>query len=129
MWGQNREATRRQAELRQREDEAPRLATTVPKLEKLRLEVSERSSSIARPESAHIRHVVVAHAPALFELPCRDAQCKNGGHDLTRDILAALRGGKVRFEGEGGCTGVVGNGACSRILQYVATATYQGGTS
>jgi hypothetical protein len=47
------------AERRRREDEAPRLIAKVPKLDKLRLEILERSSNIARPEHTHVRHVVV----------------------------------------------------------------------
>jgi hypothetical protein len=125
MWGQNRDVMRRTAERRQLEDEAPRLAATVPGLEKLRLEVVERSSTISRPEHSHVRHVVVANAPALFILPCHDTHCKDGGHDVTHEILAALRRRNERFEGEDLCSGMVGNGGCSRILRYVAVATYQ----
>ena len=125
MWGRDRDVARRTAERRQREDEAPRLAATIPALQKLRLEVLERSSSISRPEHTHVRHVVVANAPALFVLPCHDTQCKDGGHDLTQEILSALRRQNVRFEGEGGCPGTVGSAGCSRILRYVAVATFQ----
>lgn len=128
MWGQDREAARRTAERRQREAEAPRLAQAIPSLEKLRIEVLERSGSISRPEHSHVRHVVVANAPALFVLPCRDTHCKDGGHDLTAQILSALRGRKVRFEGEDSCSGVVGNGGCTRVLGYIAEATYQSGS-
>ena len=124
MWRQNREVTRRTAERRQREDEAPRLAVTIPALQGLRLEVLEHSSSISHPEHTHVRHVVVASAPALFVVPCHDTQCKDGGHDLTNEILAALRTQKVRFEGEDACSGVVGSAGCSRILGYVAVAEY-----
>jgi hypothetical protein len=124
MKWRNPEAAGRMAERRKRETEAPRLATMVPTLEKLRLEVQEHSSSISRPEHTHTRHVVVASAPALFVLPCHDTQCKDGGHDLTNEILAALRTQKVRFEGEDACGGVVGSAGCSRILGYVAVAEY-----
>ena len=120
------EAAARLAERRKREDEAPRLATIVPTLEKLQLEVIERSANISRPEHTHIRHVVVASAPALFVFPCRDTQCKDGGHDLTAEILTALRNKKVRFEGEDACSGMVGSSTCSRIFGYVAQATYSG---
>jgi hypothetical protein len=119
------EAAARLAERRRREDDAPRLATLVPTLEKLQLEVIERSANISRPEHTHIRHIVVASAPALFVLSCRDTQCKDGGHDLTQEILAALRRQKERFEGEDACSGVVGSSTCSRILGYVAVATYR----
>jgi hypothetical protein len=125
MWGQNREVARRTAERRQREDEAPRLALTIPALQGLRLEVLEHSSSISRPEHTHVRHVVVASAPALFVMPCHDTQCKDGGHDLTHEILAALRRGNARFKGENACPGTVGSAGCSRTLGYVALATYQ----
>jgi hypothetical protein len=126
MWGQNREVTRRTAERRQREDEAPRLAEAVPGLQGLRLEVLEHSSGISHPEHTHVRHVVVASAPALFVMPCHDTHCKDGGHDLTQDILAALRQRNSRFEGKDVCRGTVGSAGCSRILGYVADATYQG---
>ena len=126
MWRQNPEVTRRTAERRQREDEAPRLAATIPDLQGLRLEVLEHSSSVSHPEYTHVRHVVVANAPALFVMPCHDTQCKEGGHDLTQEILAALRHRNARFEGEDVCRGMVGSVGCSRILGYVAVATYQG---
>ena len=73
-----------------------------------------------------MRHVVVASAPALFVPPCHDTQCKDGGHDLTDEILAALRRRSGRFAGEDACRGTVGSAGCSRVLQYVAVATYQG---
>ena len=125
MWRQNPEVTRRTAERRQREDEAPRLAATIPALQGLRLEVLEHSSNVSHPEHTHVRHVVVANAPALFVIPCHDAQCKDGGHDLTQEILAALLRRNARFEGEDVCRGMVGDTGCSRILGYVAVATYQ----
>ena len=67
-WRQNPEAARRAAERRQREDEAPRLAAMVPALQGLRLEVLEHSPGISHPEHTHVRHVVVASAPALFSV-------------------------------------------------------------
>lgn len=118
-------AIERMAARRRREDEAPRLTARVPKLEKLRLEVLEHSSSISRPENTHTRHVVVSSAPALFILPCHDAACKEGGHDLTTEILTALEKQKKRHEGEDACLGAVGTSGCSRILKYVVVATYQ----
>jgi hypothetical protein len=72
-----------------------------------------------------VRHIVVASAPALFVMPCHDTQCKDGGHDLTTEILSALRGQKVNFQGEDVCSGVVGSAGCSRVLGYVAVATYR----
>jgi hypothetical protein len=126
MWRYDREVTRRTAERRQREDEAPRLAATIPTLQGLRLEVLERTSSVSHPEHTHVRHVVVASAPALFVMPCHDTHCKDGGHDLTQEILAGLRGGTGRFEGKDACHGMIGTVGCSRVLGYVAVATYQG---
>ena len=126
MWRQNREATLRTAERRQREDDAPRLTEAVPALQGLRLEVLEHSSSISHPQHTHVRHVVVASAPALFVMPCHDTQCKDGGHDLTQEILAALSRRNAHFKGEDVCRGMVGSAGCSRTLGYVAVATYQG---
>jgi hypothetical protein len=124
MWRRNQEAAQRFAERRQREDDAVRLSATVPGLESLRLEMQESRSGISNPEASHIRRIVVSSAPALFVLPCHDTQCKEGGHDITADILSALRARKLRFEGEDPCSGVVGSANCQRILRYVGVATY-----
>ena len=87
------------------------MATTVP--------------GVVSAEVSHIRRVVVAHAPAMFEVPCSDPSCADGGHDLTNGIMRALRNGDEKFEGEDTCLGQVGNASCERILRYVGTATYR----
>jgi hypothetical protein len=79
MMRRNNEASERHAERRRREDEAPRLTATVPNLTSLKLQVREYKSDITVAEAGHIRHVVVANAPLLFVLPCRDPACKDGG--------------------------------------------------
>ena len=121
----NRDAANRFAERRKREDEAPRLATEAPKLETLRLDLEERRPGVVSAEVSHIRRVVVANAPALFEVPCSDPSCADGGHDLTNGIMRALRNGDEKFEGDDTCLGQVGNASCERILRYVGTATYR----
>ncbi|MCL2723490.1 MAG: hypothetical protein FWD69_03545 [Polyangiaceae bacterium] len=121
----NRDAANRFAERRRREDEAPRLHTEVPPLETLKLELEERRSGVASAEVSHIRRVVVATAPALFEVPCSNPSCHDGGHDLTSPVMSALRARSPRFEGEDTCYGQVGNASCERVLKYVATATYR----
>jgi hypothetical protein len=121
----NRDAANRFAERRKREDEAPRLATEAPFLETLRLDLEERRPGMVSAEVSHIRRVVVAHAPALFEVPCSDASCADGGHDLSTSVLRALRQRSERFEGEDTCLGQVGNASCDRILKYVGTATFR----
>ncbi len=127
MWGRRDfEAGQRFAERRQRENEAPRLSEVVPALETLRLEVQEGTteSASASSEGSHIRHIVVAHAPALFVITCHHAYCKDGGHDLTHLIMRALRSGQTHFEGEHACDGQVGSSNCQRVLRFVGTATY-----
>ena len=119
------EAAQRASERRRREDEAPRLAGEVPKLESLKLEIMEKHAGNVVPESTHIRRVQVEHAPALFAMPCHDRECKEGGHDVTEVILKALRGGQTRFEGDHACQGRVGEGECGRLLHYVGIATYR----
>jgi hypothetical protein len=121
----NFEAAQRAAERRRREDEADRLAAVVPALDSLRLEIEERRGGVALPESTHIKRISVPHAPALFEIPCLDTWCKDGGHDITGEILRALRSGATQFEGEHGCGGRSGAADCQRVLRYVAIATYR----
>ncbi|WP_146651975.1 hypothetical protein [Labilithrix luteola] len=121
----NRDAANRFAERRRREDEAPRLLAEAKNLASLKLELEERRSGVVSAEVSHIRRVVVEHAPALFEVPCSDPSCHDGGHDLTRPIMAELRAGATRFEGEDVCYGQVGNVPCERLLRYVGIATYK----
>jgi hypothetical protein len=125
MWRRNPEAAKRFAERRQRENEAPRLAAVLPQLESLGIRVLEGNPGISNPEGSHTRRVVVATAPALFVLPCGDSHCQDGGHELTAELLSALRSHKLQFEGEDSCRGVIGGSECRRVLRYVATASYR----
>jgi hypothetical protein len=120
----NSEAAQRLAERRRREDEAPRLKAEVPSLTKLDLELSDRKG-VADPASTYVRRVVVASAPALFEVPCTDSSCKDGGHELTHQVMRALRERRSSFEGEDVCNGSVGSSLCGRTLRYVATASFE----
>ncbi len=127
MWGRrSTEASERFAERRQREDSAPRLTASIPELESLTLEITETTGAESPcPEAAHIRRIVVEHAPALFFVMCHDSYCRDGGHDLSRGILLALREGKTRFSGQDQCQGRIGSTDCQRTLHYVGTATYR----
>src|SRR4030095_12414581 len=126
-WYRNGDAARRYAERKKREDDAPRLATLVPDLESLRLEVQEGTSVDpgSHPESSHIRRIVVENAPALFLLTCHDKACKDGGHDVTSVVMQALRARKPHFEGRNPCNGQVGSSECRRVVRFVGTATYR----
>jgi hypothetical protein len=126
MRRRNSEAALRHAERRQREDDAPRLAASVPALCALRIELQERRSGISTAEAAHTKHVVLEHAPALFILPCQDPRCTDGGHDMTSVILRGLQAGMARMEGEDACNGLVGSAVCQRVLRYVVLAEYRG---
>lgn len=118
------EAAQRSAERRRREDEAPRLKKEVPSLTKLDLQISD-SKGIADPSSTHVRRVVVDIAPALFEIPCADPSCKDGGHEITHAVMLGLRSHRTTFDGEDVCHGTVGTSNCGRILRYVATAAFE----
>jgi len=119
------EGAERFAERRRREDEAPRLTAEVPRLQSLALEIEERSEGGSPvPGPTHVRRVVVAHAPALFVVPCGDALCRDGGHDVTNAVMRALRANETRFEGQDACTGSIGAAQCSRVLHFVGIATY-----
>lgn len=119
------EAAERTAERRRREDDAPRLKDQVPKLDTLVLEIQEHRAGTVVLESTHIRRIPVEFAPALFELPCQDSFCKQGGHDVTQAILRSLQSGATSFEGEHACGGQTGTAECQRSLRYVAKATYK----
>lgn len=113
-------------ERRRQEDEAPRLAAVAPGLESLKLEISEKRGDIGIAESAHIKRVVVEHAPALFLIPCRESSCRDGGHDITRMVLRGVEMKRTEFEGDDPCNGQTGTAPCSRVLVFKAQATYKG---
>jgi hypothetical protein len=123
------EASRAAAERRQREDSAPRLRAEVSALETLKLQLEELRQGASVPETVHVKHVAVEHAPALFHLPCLDSSCEGGGHDVTSQILAALRSKKARFQGEHACNGMTRAVGCTRVLRYVGHATYTDGSA
>ena len=122
---QNTEQLLKAEERRQREHDAGKLIGRIPKLVSLRLEIDDTLGDSAINSVRHIRHVVVDRAPALFEIPCTDHECRDGGHDLTFPILQALRASAREFHGEDACSGQVGSSGCRRVLRYVAYASYR----
>jgi hypothetical protein len=118
----NPAAAQRFAERRRREQDAPRLREQVPNLVSLRLEIEERSGEAG---IKHVRRVVIDHAPALFLVPCGDAKCPDGEHDLTSAVMQALRAHETSFHGKDGCTGKAGLSPCSREVRFDAVAQYR----
>jgi hypothetical protein len=118
------EAMMRAQERRRREDDAPRLLQQVSGLKELELHFEEYQGDGEVLASRHIRHVVVDRAPALFEVPCQEPKCRDGGHDLTQEIRRALRASTLEFDGEDRCRGTLGTSECHRILRFVGRATY-----
>jgi hypothetical protein len=125
MGGNGRDAAARFAERRRVEEEAQRLRDVVPRLESCRIEIAEGRNDATSGEVSHTRIVVVAVAPALFLFPCGDPSCRDGGHDVTREILAGLCAGKTEVKGEDACYGRVGTADCGRILRYRVVAGYR----
>lgn len=107
-----------------REDEAARLSTEAPTLLQLRLELSESSNGRRVLDSNRVVHIVVARAAARFEVPCSDARCKDGGYDLTRDVMQNVRQRRLSFVGQDTCNGYLGDFPCTRVLQFVAHAEF-----
>jgi hypothetical protein len=112
------------AEHRRREDAAPRLCDEVPRLLSLRITFEDvrEQGRVAAPSYA--RPVVVATAPAHFEIRCMEPKC-DGQHDLTSRMLQSLRQGLARFVGQSNCNGMVGDVPCDRTLGYSCEATYR----
>ena len=115
-------AALRSAERRKRENEAPRLAQEAPSLKSLRIEIIEH---LPTGTAKHLKLVVVAHAPALFVIPCGDSDCHDGDHDLTREVMWSLRARQTDMSGESSCQGSVRSGNCSRRISYHLSAEYK----
>lgn len=113
-------ASLRSAERRKREDEARRLADEVPTLKSLRIEVVEH---VPTGTTKHVKLVVVARAPALFLIPCGDSDCRDE-HDLTHDVMRALRARQEELRGTSQCQGTIRNGNCNRHISYRVLAVY-----
>ncbi len=109
-----------------REDEASRLHEEIPELVSLRLELAESKRGTTTKEAVRIQHVIVARAAALFLVPCSDTRCREGGHDITRELLFALRRGASTAEGSSLCRGEINNDECGRELTFSCSATYRG---
>jgi hypothetical protein len=118
------EAAERFAARRRQEDEAPRLRDVVPRLTACRVEFEERRGGVTTADVSHTRRIVVERAPALLIIPCGDASCRDGGHDISSDFLRGLREGRTVIHGEDTCYGQVGTADCGRILKFTAFAEY-----
>jgi hypothetical protein len=111
------------AEHRRREDAAPRLRDEVRRLVSLRMTFEDVRTEGRLVAMSYVKPVMVADAPAYFEIRCMEPRC-DGRHDLTQAILQALRQSKPLFEGRSDCGGNVGDTPCDRVLGYTCEATY-----
>ena len=124
-FGRQSAAAQRAAEHREREDAAPRLVQEVPDLTSLRLEIEETNEAAAGASAPkYVRRVVIGSAPALFLIQCGDPGCTDGGHDVTRPIMEALRSHRTIFTGSDECRGSIGPASCTRVLRFEGTAEY-----
>lgn len=120
-----RDAAARFAERRRVEDEAPRLKALVPNLTGCRIEFAESRAGSTSADVVHARPVVVDVAPAHFFVPCADSSCRDGGHDITSELVRGLQRELTEIRGEDTCYGHVGTADCGRVLRYRAFAEYR----
>jgi hypothetical protein len=123
--GRKRDQARAEAsaENRRREDAAVRLLSRVPRLQTLRLKFDEVRTNGGSSAASYAKPIVVATAPAVFEVRCTEPRC-DGRHDLTSAILRALGDGLASYEGESVCHGYINDSPCDRTLKYSCEATY-----
>jgi hypothetical protein len=115
------QAQQRSSDRRARENDAPRLATMVPDLTELEIAIVEQSGVAS---SSYRKRMVVATAPALFIITCGEPRCDDGGHDITYDVLRALRERRTDQHGEHECRGQIAAGNCRRRIEYDVRAVY-----
>jgi hypothetical protein len=99
------------------------LLDEVAHLKSLRLLLEDVRVEGRLPAQPYIKPIVVASAPAHFEIRCMEPRC-DGRHDLTQPILRALRQSLAVYSGESNCDGRIGDAACDHTLAYVCEATY-----
>lgn len=112
-----------EADRRRREDAAPRLRDQVERLRSLRITFEDLRSEGRVAASSYARPIVVATAPAYFDVRCMEPRC-TGRHDLTARVLNGLRKSEVSFSGVSECDGMVGDMPCGRTLAYACEAVY-----
>ena len=112
------------AEQRRREDAAPRLRDEFENLLSLRFRFDDLREEGRMKAQSYDRPIVVASAPAHFEIHCLEPRC-DGRHDITHWIMHALRQSQVEFSGQSDCSGMVGTVPCDRTLGYAFVATYR----
>jgi hypothetical protein len=117
----SREAAERSRERRKAQDDAPRLAAELPLLRSARIEIVE---NVANGNTKYVKHVVVARSPVLFIIPCGDPTCKDGGHDITGEVMRAFRRQLASAVGESACGGTTGSAQCRRSIQFTLSAAY-----
>ncbi len=119
------EALRRREERWQREDEARRLLEEVPSLSSMSIEIQEQSDEAGHPPTRYVRRIHLDGAPALFEIPCSDRKCEDGGYDITSAVLDGLRARRPFFEGTVPCYGHLPDHPCTRQLHWFVKASYR----
>jgi len=124
MYGRELAQFEATAEHRRREDAAPRLRDEVGRLLSLRLRFDDIRAQGRLVAESYARPIVVASAPAYFEIRCMEPRC-DGRHDLTYEVLRALRQAQVCFAGTSDCGGMVGDVPCDRVLAYACEASYR----
>jgi hypothetical protein len=124
MMNRRTEAAERFADRRAREDGAERLRDVVPDVVACKIELSESRPNSTAADVVHIRHLVVAHAAALVLIACSDPSCKDGGHDISSQLIRGLKDRRAEIRGEDACYGSVGSAECGRILRFHAFAQY-----
>jgi hypothetical protein len=122
-----RGSAQRRPERWSREDDAARLQHMAPDLAGLRFEFYETAGERRVLDSTRIQHILVPRAAALFEVGCSDAGCRDGGFDITAEVLRALRERRSDVSGESCCFGNVGERHCERVLKFRAVAEWSQG--
>jgi hypothetical protein len=115
-------ASERSAERRELDESAQRLKLMVPDLQSLRIQVEEHRGL---GTTTHVRHVVIERAAARFVITCGDLACDSLGHDITGEVMRALRARSSTFASEDACSGMIGHASCRRSIQYRLIAVYK----
>lgn len=113
-----------QSERWQREDESRRLSLEVQGLLTLKIVIEEWRDEQFISGARYTKHVIVTGAPARFEVPCGEPRCLDGGHDITSELMRALRDQRATVEGRSECRGGFGDRGCTRVVRFAAFATY-----
>jgi hypothetical protein len=110
--------------------EAPTLAEQFPSLRSLKVRLQFLNHSAAESRNELKYSVNLLHAKSIFTFRCQNPECIGGDFDLSRELAAAVNGGRRKAAGEMQCQGwrardTINATHCSKVLRFELSLAFK----